>query len=176
MDTSEHAYLVQFCNKIYCHSCDILLDQYARYSCDQCEYKTSHKGNMTLHKKMMYNGFMHTCYQCKYKCTQYYILFKHTYDIHTWVRHSCEQCKCKAMQQCYLNIQPAIHNEVKYSCDQCDNKITHKSNQTMHYNQYTKVVVSVNIKLIHKLVYPNIILNINPSLCLISSYDTFKSL
>ena len=41
-----------------------------RYSCDQCDYKATHKSSIIRHVKTIHEGERYPCTQCDYKATQ----------------------------------------------------------------------------------------------------------
>ena len=44
--------------------------RYARYSCDQCDYKTTQKGYLKTHIDSVHGDVRDSCDQCDYKATQ----------------------------------------------------------------------------------------------------------
>ena len=101
-----------------------------RYSCDQCEFKTTKQNNLTLHQQSKHEGIRYSCDQCEYKATTPSSLTLHQESKHEGVSYTCDQCEYKAITQRKLTIhQQSKHEGVSYSCDQCEYKAKEKDEE-----------------------------------------------
>ena len=65
---------------------DMPLSDILRFSCDQCDYETTKKGNLLTHLKSKHEGIKFPCDQCDYKATQKSRLTVHIKSIHEGVK------------------------------------------------------------------------------------------
>ena len=79
-----------------------------KYSCRQCNYQTSFKGDLPRHKRAVHQGVKYSCRQCNYQATYKGDLSRH---------------------------KRAVHEEVKYSCRKCDQQFPLKSSETKHQRE-----------------------------------------
>ena len=75
------------------------------YSCKDCEYETTSKGNLKEHTKYVHGGVKYFCNQCDYQSMDRETLNEH---------------------------EKSIHKGTKYGCDQCDFHFTDKNNLAIH--------------------------------------------
>ena len=52
------------------------------FTCDQCDYKGTHKGNLLRHIKSRHEGLKFSCDQCDYNATQKGDLLRHKKSKH----------------------------------------------------------------------------------------------
>ena len=70
-------------NKQFRHTSSI--HKGVKFSCDQCDYKATQKGNLLSHIKAIHEGIKISCDQCDYKATQKGNLLSHIKAIHEGV-------------------------------------------------------------------------------------------
>ena len=78
------------------------------YPCDQCDYKSQHKGSVVRHLKSKHEGVKYPCDQCDYKTTNKRNLLRHLKSKHEGVKYPCDQCDYKAtnkIQYCQMHRQ-----------------------------------------------------------------------
>jgi len=112
------------------------------YKCDygDCEYKSSHSGNLTRHKRV-HTGekpkYEYKCDHgdCKYKSSRSDALVVHK-RIHTGEKKfkcNYENCKYKCSQSSHLIIHKRTHTgERPFKCDICGKKFSHSNNLITH--------------------------------------------
>ncbi|KAL1115376.1 hypothetical protein AAG570_007406 [Ranatra chinensis] len=107
------------------------------FSCDQCNYRTSHLGTLKIHKRVHTGEKPFSCDQCDYKARCLSTLTRHK-RIHNGEKpFSCDQCVYTASQSSYLKIHKRVHTgEKPFFCDQCNYRASHlgylKSHKRVH--------------------------------------------
>ena len=67
-----------------------------KLSCNECDFKSTQKSNLKLHKRSKHEGVTYPCDECDYKATQPGNLKQHKESIHLGVKFSCNVCDFKA--------------------------------------------------------------------------------
>jgi len=73
------------------------------FNCEQCDYKTTRKVNLTEHEESIHKGILHACDQCDFKIGRKDSLKRHIKSVHQGVIYSCELCEFKTAQKGNLN-------------------------------------------------------------------------
>ena len=101
-----------------------------------CDHLATTQRKLTLHVKVMHEGFRYACDQCDYKATRkdnllyLHINSKHSAK-HEGVKYACDYCDYQARRKDNLaKHTKSIHEGIKYACDyhatRQDNLIVHK--------------------------------------------------
>ena len=61
-----------------------MLHEDVKYSCNQCDYKASHQGNLKTHKMPVHEGVKFSCNHCDYKTSKQGNLKTHKMSIHVY--------------------------------------------------------------------------------------------
>ena len=72
------------------------------YPCDQCDFRTSHKGDLHKHIKSKHWGVKYPCDQCNYRASQKAHLATHIESRHKGVKYPCDQSDFKGSQKANL--------------------------------------------------------------------------
>ena len=95
-----------------------LKDMRKRFTCEQCDYKSTSEDAMKTHIKLMHQKIQTTQKKNNSK------------------RINCEQCdKRFNKQETYNNHKHKVH-EAKYQCDKCDQKFKTKPNLKDHIKMH----------------------------------------
>ena len=68
----------------------------AHFTCSQCDYKVTQKGNIKVHVESFHELVGYPCRQCDYEVTQKGNLKVHVESSHELVCYPCRQCDYKA--------------------------------------------------------------------------------
>ena len=105
----------------------------ADFTCDQCEYKTTTKEYLRIHRRSIHDGVKYPCNKCDYKATQSSSLMQHKLSIHEGVKYPCPQCDYKAARPSRLNSHVReIHEGIEYPCLQCNCKAPTRKRLNLH--------------------------------------------
>ena len=105
----------------------------AVHSCDNCEYKTTTKEYLRIHRRSIHDGIKYPCNKCDYKATQSSSLWQHNKSVHEGIRYPCDQCDYKANRPARLNSHiRETHEGIKHSCDKCDHEATTRLRLNLH--------------------------------------------
>ena len=63
-----------------------------KYSCRQCNYQTTYKGDLARHKKAVHEEVKFSCSQCNYQAIAKGSLAQHKRAVHKGAKYSCGQC------------------------------------------------------------------------------------
>ena len=112
-----------------------LFQFFKRYSCDQCDYKATHKGSLKRHIESVHGDKQYPCDKCDYKTAWKGNLKTHIDSVHGDVRYTCDQCDNKATQKGDVKRHiEYIHGDVRYTCDQCDYNLKRNHDLKTHMN------------------------------------------
>ena len=112
------------------------IHQTKRYSCDQCDYKSSRNDHLNEHIKTKHEGKRYPCSQCDYQATQTTRLKQHVQSVHEGKRYLCSQCDYQATQTTHLkqHVQ-SVHEGMKYPCNECCNEYSYKGELAKHISR-----------------------------------------
>merc|ERR1719318_4771 len=103
------------------------------FNCDRCEYMTTAKEYLRVHKRSIHEGVKYTCNECDYKATQQGNLMQHKLSVHGGVKYSCDKCDFKTTRPCRLNSHVReIHEGIEYPCLQCNHKERNRKRLNLH--------------------------------------------
>ena len=109
--------------------------------CDQCPYKTSHKGNFLQHMQVHNDTRNYLCKECPYKSKTKDTLKDHIKSVHENIRDLvCDECGYTTSRPCTLSEhKQTVHNrgEKEFSCDQCP------------YRAYMKKILVKHVRNVH---------------------------
>ena len=71
--------------------------------CHQCDYQTSHKGNLKQYVQAKHEGIKYPCQQCDYQATQSSNLQLHIRSKHEGIKYPCQQCDYQGNYPSCLN-------------------------------------------------------------------------
>ena len=109
----------------------------SKFQCKQCHKTYSDLSGLWYYKKSKHEGAKYACNQCDYQATTQQHLRTHIQSVHEGVKYNCNQCDQQFTQQ--GNLQQLIFNM---------------------YNQSSTIVISVTIKLQHRVIL-KLIFNLN---------------
>ena len=105
----------------------------ASFNCDRCNYKTTRKEYLRIHKRSIHDGVKYPCNECDYKATQSGSLLQHKLSVHDGVKYQCAQCDYKARSPSKLNIHVREkHEGIEYPCVQCNHKEPNRKKLNLH--------------------------------------------
>merc|ERR1712129_41477 len=106
--------------------------QTQRFTCDQCDYSTKHRGELMRHNRR-HTGDLIQCELCSYSCTRMSLLLEHNESCHLNATYTCEQCvtekKTKKMLKRHIKI---VHEGICFYCELCNYKSTSGYNLRVH--------------------------------------------
>jgi len=103
------------------------------FNCDRCDYKTTRKEYLRIHKRSIHDGVKYPCNECDYKATQSSSLLQHKRSVHDGVKYQCAQCDYKAISPTKLNIHVREkHEGIEYPCLQCNHKEPTQKRLNLH--------------------------------------------
>jgi len=106
--------------------------QTQRFTCDQCDYSTKHRGELMRHNRR-HTGDLIQCELCSYSCTRMSLLSEHNESCHLNATYTCEQCgtekKTKKMLKRHIKI---VHEGICFYCELCNYKSTSGYNLRVH--------------------------------------------
>jgi hypothetical protein len=101
-------------------------NEYKRFVCLECDYKTNLKGYLTRHKAL-HKGKLLKCEGCNFSTDFKRYLRNHTLHNHaenaiTSSLFQCKKCDLQTKSEQYLNIhiESTHNNTVRFKCDSCD--------------------------------------------------------
>ena len=104
-----------------------------KYACTDCDYKSSHMGNLTQHMRTHIREKPHICNVCDYKCAKKGDLTRHLRTHNGEKPFACDVCDYKCTKKTNLTRHMCTHTKEKlFSCDVCDYNCSDRSNLTRH--------------------------------------------
>ena len=105
------------------------------HSCDLCDYKSAHLGNLRIHIKAVHLKIKdYKCEECDYRTAHSAQLKLHIKSVHLKIKdYKCEECGAKYSTSSGLKSHVnAKHEGVIYSCDLCVYMATQLVNLMRH--------------------------------------------
>ena len=103
-----------------------------KFQCDQCDFGTEIKTNMTSHIKIQHEGGeVFECGLCEYKTAFFGRLSRHK-EIHSTDIYSCVVCEYKGKGKSNLRVHMKRHQEPKFICTECSYKTYDSANFGTH--------------------------------------------
>jgi uncharacterized Zn-finger protein len=105
------------------------LGQKKKYKCDQCEYASTQKSTLDIHKRRHTGEKPYKCDECEYASTQKSNLDKHKRK-HTGEKpYKCDECEYAASKKSHLDAHKRRNHtgEKQYKCEHCEYAATNKS-------------------------------------------------
>ena len=85
-------------------------------SCDQCDYKTEKRTNLSNHLFVLHSDTKFTCPECGFQTSWKNSLTLHTKSLHEGKKYPCESCDYQATTNGSLKThQQSVHKGKKYS-------------------------------------------------------------
>ena len=92
----------------------VICNMTSKFSCEQCDFMSTRKGNLLPHINSIHKGVKFPCDQCDHKASQKRSLMRHIKSIHEGVKFPCYQCDYKATwKDNLLRHIKSIHEGVK---------------------------------------------------------------
>ena len=87
-----------------------MVNQLFYYKCNDCKFKSAHKGALTCHIRTKHEGLRFNCNQCGYQATKKQHLIRHIESKHEEIKHPCQFCGYEANSKDSLRN----HNKAKH--------------------------------------------------------------
>ncbi|GBP33077.1 Zinc finger and BTB domain-containing protein 47 [Eumeta japonica] len=154
-DAKEHrkshqknvTWVCEICGKVFRHRASHITHLKShrppRFSCDQCDYRTSHKHDLAKHIRI-HSGIKR--YQCSYCPSSFHVisnLKSHERRTHQRVRdHICPVCSRLFFDMAHLKRHIDSHNEVKrFTCDICGSAYSRRCYWVKHMERQHEQMV-----------------------------------
>ena len=109
-----------------------MTDEQIRYSCDQCDYKTTNKEEINRHVRVTHAETRYPCNHCQYKTTKKEELMNHVEII----CYSCDPCD-------YETTKKGKHNRhVRMTHENCDYDTQNKQSSRRRDHVVDDVITS----------------------------------
>ncbi|XP_052741016.1 zinc finger protein 84 isoform X2 [Bicyclus anynana] len=108
------------------------------YSCETCNYRTSHKNNLQKHIRTHSGEKPYSCEICNFKTSRKNNLLMHIKTHSDEKPYSCEICNYKsALKKNFLRHMTIHTAEKPYSCEICNYRTSHKNNLMKHIRTHS---------------------------------------
>ena len=89
--------------------------------CEECDYKTSRRSNLTRHIRTAHSMLRFHCEVCEKSFSDNCSLSRHVATAHTKSSYSCSFCGFSATRPSNLKVHiEAVHSPATHRCDLCD--------------------------------------------------------
>ena len=105
-----------------------------RYSCPECEFKTTNKQSFHRHVKSIHEGEVFPCKICEYKAKDKSYLIKHMQHVHDEKKNKCPKCDLVTNKINMKRHMKLVHEGVRqiFSCSQCEYTAKRKHTVNLH--------------------------------------------
>ena len=109
------------------------------HKCNQCNFASSHTGDLGRHLKTHSGEKSNKCNQCDFASSQAGDLGRHLKTHSGEKSNKCEQCDFTSFQAGNLRVHQRTHSgEKPYKCNQCDYASSNGSDLGRHLKTHTR--------------------------------------